>query len=79
MLALHTQRKGEITMTHWKTTANGILAAILSAAGPLTAYLATINSPKAATASGLITLAAAIARVWIGLLQNDAPATPTTK
>jgi HD-like signal output (HDOD) protein len=57
---------------NWKTTANGILAAIIGAAGPLTAYLATINSPKAAAAAGIMTLAAAIARVWIGLLQNDA-------
>ncbi len=59
-------------LANWKTTANGILAAIIGAAGPLTAYLATVNSPKAATASGLVTLAAGIARVWIGLLQHDA-------
>lgn len=57
---------------NWKTTANGFLAAILAAAGPLTAYLATINSPKAATAAGIVTLAAGIARVWVGLLENDA-------
>jgi hypothetical protein len=61
---------------NWKTTANGVLAAIIGAAGPLTAYLATINSPKAATAAGIMTLAAAIARVWIGLLQNDAQPNP---
>ena len=59
-------------MTNWKTTANGFLAAILAAAGPLTAYLATIKSPKAATASGIVTLAGVIARIWIGLIQNDA-------
>ena len=64
-------------MKNWKTTANGFLAAIIGAAGPLTAYLATINSPKAAYATGIVTLAAGIARVWIGLLQNDAPTTPT--
>ena len=63
-------------MTNWKTTVNGILTAILSAAGPLTAYLATINSPKATMVSGIITLVAAIARVWIGLLQNDAQTVP---
>ncbi len=63
-------------MKNWKTTANGVLAAIIGAAGPLTAYLATINSPKAATAAGIMTLAAAIARVWIGLLQNDAQPNP---
>jgi len=59
-----------------KTTIAGILSAIIGAAGPLTAYLATINSPRAATASGIVTLAAAIARVWIGILQGDAPPNP---
>ena len=61
-------------LAHWKTSANGILAAIIGAAGPLTAYLATVSNPKAAYASGIVTLVASIARVWIGLLQNDAPA-----
>lgn len=65
-------------MKNWKTTCAGILAAIIAASGPLTAYLATINSPKAATAMGLVTLAAAVARVWIGLIQNDAQPTPPT-
>jgi hypothetical protein len=59
-------------MKNWKTTANGFLAAIIGAAGPLTAYLATVNNPHAATATGIVTLSAAIARVWIGLIQNDA-------
>jgi hypothetical protein len=58
---------------HWKTTANGFLAAIIGAAGPATAWLATVHSPKAATATGVVTLIAGIARVWIGILQNDAP------
>ena len=60
-------------MKNWKTTANGILAGIIGSAGPLTAYLATINSPKAATAAGIVTLVATIARIWVGILQNDAP------
>lgn len=55
-----------------KTTINGWLAAIIGAAGPLTAYLATVNSPKAATASGIVTLVAGIARVYVGIIQNDA-------
>ena len=66
-------------MKDWKTTANGLLAAIMASAGPLTAYLATVNSPKAATASGIVTLAATLARVYIGLIQNDAPPNPPTK
>ena len=62
-----------------KTSINGVLAAIIGAAGPLTAYLATINNPKAATAAGVVTLIATIARVWVGLLQNDSPAPVTNQ
>ena len=63
-------------MKNWKTTANGILAAIMGAAGPLAAYLATQSNPKAAWAAGIVTLVATIARVLVGLLQNDAPPNP---
>jgi len=59
-------------MKNWKTTANGVLAAIIGGAGPLTAYLATIKDPWAATVTGLVTLAAALARVYIGMIQVDA-------
>ena len=62
-----------------KTTVNGILAAFIGTVGPVTAYLATTSNPKAATICGILTCAAAIARVWVGLLQNDAPASPSTK
>jgi hypothetical protein len=48
------------------------LAAIIGGAGPLTAYLATIKDPWAATVTGLVTLAAALARVYIGMIQVDA-------
>ena len=61
----------ERIVTNWKTSTNGILAAIIGAAGPLTAYLATVSNPKAATEAGVVTLIASIARVWIGLLQTD--------
>lgn len=63
-------------MTNWKTTINGFLAGIIGAAGPLTAYLATINSPKAAMASGIVTLVATIARIWVGILQTDSQSVP---
>ena len=56
----------------WKTTANGLLAAIIGAAGPLAAYLATQGN-KAAWWAGIVALASTIARVWIGILQKDAP------
>jgi hypothetical protein len=67
-----------MNISGWKTSCNGILAAIIGAAGPATAYLATVNSPKAATATGIVTLIAGVARVWVGLLENDAPPTSTT-
>ena len=64
-------------MKNWKTTANGFLAAFLSTVGPLTAYLATQNTPKATAICGALTCGAAVARAWIGLIQNDSPANPT--
>ena len=60
--------------SHWKTSCAGFLSAFLGAVGPLTAYLATTSNPKATEVCGALTCAAAIARIWIGLLQNDAPA-----
>ena len=62
-------------MKNWKTTANGILAFVIATAGPLTPYLANLNKPWGAAAAGIVTLASACARVWIGLIQNDAPPT----
>jgi hypothetical protein len=59
-------------MSHWKTTVNGLLSAFLGMVGPLTAYLATTGKPKATEITGALTCAAAIARIWIGMLQNDA-------
>jgi hypothetical protein len=77
-------------MKNWKTTANGFLAAIIGAAGPLAAFLGGVqtiqaqmpghgpaNYTLAVVALG-VTTAATIARVWIGLLQNDAPPAPAT-
>ena len=61
-------------MNNWKTTVAGALSAILGAIGPITAYLATTNNPKATEICGALTCVAAIARVWIGLIQNDAQA-----
>jgi hypothetical protein len=64
----------------WKSTANGFLAFFIGTVGPLTAYLAAQpNNPKATAVCGVLTLLAAIARVWVGLIQNDAPGAPTTK
>ena len=59
-------------MQNWKTTVNGLLAAVIGSAGPIAAYLATQGN-KAAWWAGIVTLAATVARVWIGILQQDAP------
>ena len=58
---------------HWKTSVAGILSAYIGAVGPLTAYLCTLPNKNAAEIAGAMTCAGLIARVWIGLLQNDAP------
>jgi hypothetical protein len=68
-------------MKNWKTTANGFLAAFYGAVGPLSGFLAAVQSMRptpnytlAICGAGL-TCAALIARAWIGLLQNDAEPT----
>ena len=71
-------------MTNWKTTAAGALSAFGMAVGPLSGFLAAMqtiaaqqpghapaNYTLAICGAGLTTLAA-IARAWVGLLQNDA-------
>lgn len=60
-------------MQNWKTTAAGILSGYLGAVGPLTAYLAANGNPSGAKVAGALTCAGIIARVWLGLIQNDAP------
>ena len=45
-------------MTGWKTTTAGALTAFAVTAGPLSGFLASLQ---------------AIERLWIGLIQNDAP------
>ena len=61
-----------MTFPNWKTSVAGFLSAVIATVGPVTAYLATTNSPKAATVTGIITLVGALARVYIGLIQSDA-------
>lgn len=65
-------------MKNWKTTAAGLLSAFIATVGPVTAYLATTNSPKAASVCGILGLAGALARVWIGLIQSDAKPSVTS-
>ena len=75
-------------MKNWKTTANGILAALLAIIGPGSALLAALQAISAtqpghaaadytyAIVGAVLTFLGACARAWIGLIQNDAPTSP---
>ena len=63
---------------HWRTTTAGFLAFVIGTCGPLAAYLASQNSPKAASAAGIVTLVSMMARVWVGMLMNDGTSSTTT-
>jgi hypothetical protein len=58
-----------------KTTVAGLLSGFIGSVGPITAYLATTNNPRATAACGLLTLAGVVARVWVGVIQQDADST----
>ena len=72
-------------MNHWKTTVAGLLSAFIGIVGPLSGLLASLQAITAqqpghapadyryAIAGAILTFLAAAARVWIGMLQNDAP------
>lgn len=66
-------------MKNWKTTAAGILSALIGMSGPSTALLAALQAMKPtpdyrlAIAGAVLTFVFGVARIWIGLLQNDAP------
>lgn len=72
-------------MTGWKTTTAGALTAFAVTAGPLSGFLASLQAIEAqipghgsakytlAIVGAALTCVAAIARLWIGLIQNDAP------
>ena len=85
--------EGKTCMTsNWKTTAAGALSAFAVTVGPLSSFLATVQAIEAqipghapanytlAIVGAALTTAAAIARLWIGLIQEDAKtiATSTT-
>jgi hypothetical protein len=60
-------------VTGWKTTAAGLLSGFIATVGPVTAYLATTPSQTSAKVCAGLTLAGVIARVWVGIISNDAP------
>ena len=65
-------------MKNWKTTAAGILSALLGMSGPATALVAALQAMKPAPDYTLaiwgtgLTFFFAMLRVWLGLVQNDA-------
>jgi uncharacterized membrane protein len=69
-------------MKNWKTTAAGILSALLGMSGPTTALLAALQAMKTtpdyrlAIWGAVLTFIFAVLRVWLGLIQNDAPPNP---
>jgi hypothetical protein len=77
-----------VTITHWKTTVAGILSAFLAIVGPATSFLTAYDAliqqmPNHSHADfrvaiwGMgLTMAAAVARGWVGLISADAPNTP---
>ena len=77
-------------MKNWKTTAAGALGGFLGIVPALTGFLAAYQTIEAqipghasanytvAIVGAGLTCGGAIARVWIGLIQNDAPANPPT-
>ena len=77
-----------VQITHWKTTVAGILSAFLAIVGPATSFLTAYDAliqqmPNHSHADfrvaiwGMgLTMAAAVARAWIGLISADAPNTP---
>lgn len=66
---------------NWKTTAQGLLSAFALAVGPISGLLASLQAmqPKPnytlAICGAVLLCLAAIAKAWIGLLQNDALST----
>ncbi len=65
-------------MSHWKTTANGILSFLIATLTTLTAFQVPAALVPGSNRIYLYftvgaNLVVALCRVWIGLLQNDAP------
>lgn len=71
-------------MTNWETTVAGILSGLIGTCTTLSMIQlpSTIANPQATHIWLYVTfgctVAASVGRVWIGLLQNDAPPNPPT-
>ena len=60
-------------LKNWKTTVSSILTVTLATSAALMAYPPVLQHLKIMGVLGLIQV---LAKVWIGLIQNDAPAPP---
>ena len=64
---------------NWKTTMAGILSAILGITGPVSGFLGALQAMKPtpdytlAVCVAAVAMVAGVLRVWIGMLQGDAP------
>lgn len=77
-------------MQNWKTTVAGALSAFGLIVGPISGFLASLQAIQAQTpghgpadyrlaiVGAALTTLASIARIWIGLIQTDAPAPPSS-
>jgi hypothetical protein len=61
-----------LNFSHWKTTANGILGFFIATGAVLTAVPSSFINPKI---SAGLTVSLALARAWVGILQQDAGTT----
>jgi hypothetical protein len=68
---------------NWKTTVAGILSGLMALTGPTSGLLAALQAIKGPSADytlaicgAVTTFIFAVARGWIGLIQNDAPPNP---
>ena len=60
-------------LKNWKTTVSSILTVTLATSAALMAYPPVLQHLKIMGVLGLIQV---LAKVWIGLIQNDAPTPP---
>jgi len=67
----------DMIVTHWKSTASGILGALLGLSGPATALIGSLQAMKPApdyklTIAGVVlTFIFATARIWLGIISKD--------
>ncbi len=60
-------------LKNWKTTVSSILTVTLATSAALMAYPPVLQHLKIMGVLGLVQV---LAKVWIGLIQNDAPVPP---